>query len=119
MKPGATGLQRIWHACGYSWQGLCAAFRHESAFRQELALFIIAIPLAYIIGETPLEWLFLLGSILLLLIIELLNSAIEACIDRIGHERHELSGRAKDLGSAAVFLGVLLMIFTWLVIGFF
>ena len=116
MKPGASGLRRIIDATGYSWLGLKAAFKHESAFRQELLLCLILMPLAVWFAETGIELALLLGSLLLILIVELLNSAIEVVVDRFGGELHELSGRAKDIGSAAVFLSLVNAAITWGVI---
>ncbi len=112
-KPGNTGIKRIIRAGGYSWSGLCAAFRHEAAFRQELALCLLLIPLGLWLGETGVERALLVGSLLLVLMVELLNSAVEAVVDRIGAEPHELSGRAKDLGSAAVFVALLNVVVIW------
>ena len=113
MKPGNTGLTRIIKAAGYSWAGLVAAFRHEAAFRQELALCLVLIPTGVWLGESGLERALLIGSLLLVLIVELLNSAVEAAIDRFGGEAHELSGRAKDIGSAAVFLSLANVLIIW------
>ncbi len=115
-KPGATGLTRIVNATGYSFKGLAAALRHELAFRQELALCVVLIPAAIWLGRDAVEWSLLVGSLLLVLIVELLNSAVEAVVDRIGNERHELAGRAKDLGSAAVFVSLLNVVVIWGVI---
>ncbi len=112
-KPGATGLTRIVNATGYSLKGLAAALRHESAFRQELALCVVLIPAAIWLGHDAVEWSLLIGSLLLVLIVELLNSAVEAVVDRIGNERHELAGRAKDLGSAAVFVSLVNVVVIW------
>ena len=112
-KPGATGLTRIVNATGYSLKGLAAALRHESAFRQELALCVVLIPAAIWLGRDAVEWSLLVGSLLLVLIVELLNSAVEAVVDRIGNERHELAGRAKDLGSAAVFVSLVNVVVIW------
>ena len=112
-KPGATGLTRIVNATGYSLKGLAAALRHESAFRQELALCVVLIPAAIWLGHDAVEWSLLVGSLLLVLIVELLNSAVEAVVDRIGNERHELAGRAKDLGSAAVFVSLVNVVVIW------
>ena len=112
-KPGATGLTRILNATGYSLKGLQAALRHESAFRQELALCVVLIPAAIWLGRDAVEWSLLVGSLLLVLIVELLNSAVEAVVDRIGNERHELAGRAKDLGSAAVFVSLVNVVVIW------
>ena len=112
-KPGATGLTRILNATGYSLKGLQAALRHESAFRQELALCVVLIPAAIWLGHDAVEWSLLVGSLLLVLIVELLNSAVEAVVDRFGDERHELSGRAKDMGSAAVFVSLVNVVVIW------
>jgi diacylglycerol kinase (ATP) len=108
------GLARIARATGYSFKGLRAAFANEEAFRQELLIVVILSPLALWLGRTAVERALLIGSLLLLLIVELLNSAVEAAIDRIGLERHELSGRAKDMGSAAVFVALVLTGVVWL-----
>ncbi|AMD01411.1 diacylglycerol kinase [Halomonas chromatireducens] len=113
MKRGHTGWRHLIDSTGYSLKGLELAFRHEAAFRQELALCVILLPLAWGIGEGPVEWILLLGSCLLVLIVELLNSAIESVVDRIGTEHHELSGRAKDISSAAVMLSLLLAGLAW------
>ena len=112
-KPGNTGLTRIIKAAGYSMAGLTAAFKHEAAFRQELALCLLMIPLAIWLGSNGIERALLIGSLLLVLLIELINSAIEAVVDRLGNERHELSGRAKDIGSAAVLIALLNVIIVW------
>lgn len=108
------GLARIARATGYSFRGLKAAFANEEAFRQEVLIVLILSPLALWLGRTAVERALLIGSLLLLLIVELLNSAVEAAIDRIGLERHELSGRAKDIGSAAVFVALVLTGAVWL-----
>jgi diacylglycerol kinase (ATP) len=113
MKPGRTGLTRVLHATRYSWQGLSAAFKHEAAFRQELALAIILIPAAIWLTSDAVELGLLIGSLLLVLVVELINSAIEAIVDRFGDEIHELSGRAKDIGSAAVFISLLNVALIW------
>jgi len=113
VKPGNTGITRIIKAAGYSWAGLLAAFRHEAAFRQELALCLLLIPVALWQGQSGLERAVLIGSLLLVLIVELLNSAVEAAIDRFGGEAHELSGRAKDIGSAAVFVALANGLIIW------
>ncbi len=112
-KPGATGLIRIIHAWGYSMKGLRAAFIHESAFRQETLLAVLLLPLAFWLGGNTIEYILLAGSVLLVLVVELLNSAIEAVVDRIGDEHHELSGRAKDIGSAAVLISLCLTGLVW------
>lgn len=118
MKPGHTGFKHLIHSTGYSIKGLKAAFQHEAAFRQELALCLILIPTALWLGQTAVERLLLIGCCLLVLIIELINSAIEAVVDRIGPEFHELSGRAKDIGSAAVFIALALASMTWLTLAY-
>jgi len=115
-KPGKTGLTRIIDAFGYSMKGMRAALYHESAFRQEAALFVILLPAAIWLGSDWLHYILLIGSLLLVLIVELLNSAIEAVVDRIGDEHHELAGRAKDMGSAAVFISLANVVFVWAVI---
>ena len=113
MKPGKTGIRRLLDATGYSMSGLAAAFRNEAAFRQELLLTAVLAPLSFFLAEGLVQWLLLILPLFLLLIVELLNSAIEAAIDRIGDEPNELSGRAKDMGSAAVFICLLLIAVTW------
>ena len=118
MKPGKTGAARIIAAAAYSWQGLRAAYQHEAAFRQELLLAIVLIPLAFIIAENGLETAVLIGSFFIVLIAEIINSAIEAVVDRFGQELHELSGRAKDMGSAAVFLALCNVAITWTLVFF-
>lgn len=112
-KPGKTGLTRVINAAGYSWQGLRAAYRHEAAFRQELWLALWLAPLALWLGEDGVDYALLIGSLLLVLIVELLNSALEAVVDRIGEEHHELAGRAKDIGSAAVFVALVNVALVW------
>ncbi|ROV61387.1 diacylglycerol kinase [Vibrio ponticus] len=113
MKPGKTGVTRIVHATGYSIKGLGAAWKHEAAFRQELALFAILSIVAYCLPVGVVERVLMIGSVAIVVIVELLNSAIEAVVDRVGAEWHELSGRAKDIGSAAVLVALLLALFTW------
>jgi diacylglycerol kinase (ATP) len=105
---GRTGLDRVIHAAGYSWSGLRTAFRNESAFRQETVLALLLIPAAFWLGRSWVETTLLAGSVILVMIVELLNSAIEAAIDRISFELHDLSKLAKDFGSAAVMLALLL-----------
>lgn len=112
-KPGNTGLRRIFNAAIYSMQGFAHAWRNEAAFRQELALTLVLTPIALWLGRSPLERTLLIGVCLVMLIVELLNSAIEAAIDRHGDERHTLSGAAKDLGSAAVFVSLVLVAVVW------
>jgi diacylglycerol kinase (ATP) len=113
MKPGKTGIRRIIDATGYSLQGLRACWRNEAAFRQEVLLFLVLFPLSFVVATNIEQWLLLVVPLFLLLIVELLNSAIEAIVDRIGPEHHELSGRAKDIGSAAVFISLLLTAACW------
>ncbi|MFO7748367.1 MAG: diacylglycerol kinase [Orrella sp.] len=108
------GLSRLSAALGYSWKGLKAAMRYEAAFRQELAVAAILMPCAFFLGRTAAEVLVLCGSILLVLIVELLNSAVEAVADAVSLDDNPLLGRAKDLGSAAVFLAVGFAIAIWL-----
>lgn len=115
-KPGNTGIKRIIKATGYSIQGLKAAFKHEAAVRQEFALLVVAIVLATWLDVSMLERITLLAVVVLVLIVELMNSAVEAAVDRIGVEHHELSGRAKDIGSAAVLVALIFAGFTWLYI---
>lgn len=110
---GKTGFRHLIAAAGYSAKGFRAAFVHEAAFRQELLLLAVLVPLACWLDVEPLSRLLLIGVWLLVLIVELLNSAVEAVVDRIGSEHHELSGQAKDLGSAAVVLSMLLAAATW------
>lgn len=112
-KPGKTGIARIIAATGYSRQGLAAAWRHESAFRQECTLALILLPLAWWLGTTLAERLILIAVLAIVIITELLNSGIEAVVDRIGEEHHALAGRAKDMGSAAVFISLLLVLVVW------
>lgn len=118
MKPGHTGIKRLIKATGFSIQGLKAAFKHESAIRQELFMILILGPVALLSNTTAVEKSLLLMTIFLILIIELINSAIEAVVDRIGPEMHELSGRAKDIGSAAVLIALILAILVWGIIFF-
>ena len=105
-KTGVTGIRRIINAFGYSMKGLRAAFKHESAFRQETALLIILLPSAFLLGQNIVDYSILIGSLMLVIIVELLNSAVEAVVDRVGDEHHKLAGRAKDIGSAAVFVAL-------------
>lgn len=112
-KPGYTGLTRIIKATGYSWQGLRAAWQNESAFRQEVTLCLIMLPLAFVVGQTMMETALLIALLGVVLITELLNSAVEAVVDRVGDEHHDLAGRAKDMGSAAVFISLVLTAIVW------
>ena len=113
MKRSRTGLIRIWDAAGFSLKGIKAAWRNEAAFRQELLLVLILLPCAWWVGTTLAQQALLIFSLLLILIVELLNSAIETVVDRIGTDHHELSGRAKDLGSAAVLLSLIAAGVVW------
>jgi diacylglycerol kinase (ATP) len=110
---GKTGVVRLWHAFLNSCAGLSAAFRNESAFRQEVLLAALLIPVAFALDVTRLERAALVATVLLLLIVELLNAGIETAIDRISFELHPLSKRAKDMGSAAVLLALALLALVW------
>ncbi|MDE1463810.1 diacylglycerol kinase [Spartinivicinus poritis] len=111
-KP--TGINRLIKATLYSWQGLKAAYQNEQAFKQESWLLLVLTPIAIWLGDNALEVALLIGSILLVMIVELLNSAIEAVVDRVSDERHPLSGRAKDMGSAAVMVALMCAGLVWL-----
>lgn len=113
-KPGKIGLQRMLHASRYSYQGLRAQWRYEAAFRQEVWLFVVMVPLALWFGDTALEQAMMIFSVGMVLVVETINSSIEAVVDRISDETHELSGRAKDLGSAAVMLSLAMTVVVWL-----
>jgi diacylglycerol kinase (ATP) len=113
-KP--RGLTRILRAAGASWKGLAGAYREEAAFRQELGLSVLVIPLGLWLGTTGVERAVLVAPMLLVLIVELLNSAVEATVDRIGPERHVLAGLAKDIGSAAVLMSFVLLGVVWLLV---
>lgn len=113
MKSPHIGMKRVWHAAGYSWKGFQSTWKHEAAFRQELILFVFLTPLAFWLGDNSMEVVFLIATLLFVLIVELLNSAIESVVDRAGHEYHELSGRAKDQASAAVLLSFLVATLIW------
>lgn len=115
-KANGNGLQRLRNACGWSLKGLHAAFTHEAAFRQEVVALALLAPVGLWLGKTGSEQALLLGSLLLVLIVELLNSAVEAVVDRIGPEHHELAGRAKDCGSAAVLLAIATALLTWFLV---
>ncbi|MCG6862360.1 MAG: diacylglycerol kinase [Chromatiaceae bacterium] len=112
-NQNASGWRRIVKAFGFSMQGFKACYELEEAFRQEVWILIPLVPLALWLGDTPVERAMLTGSLLIVPIVELLNSAIEANVDRIGLERHELSGRAKDIASAAVFLSIAFAMAVW------
>lgn len=112
-QKSRKGLRRVWHAAGYSLAGLRAGWA-ETAFRQETIAAVLLLPLAFILGTTWTEVALLAGSVLAVMVVELLNTAIEATVDRIGLERHDLAKRAKDLGSAAVLLSLLFWAGVWL-----
>lgn len=114
--PGIADLHRIVRAAGYSLAGLKAAVKNEAAFRQELALFVILAPLGFWLGDNGVEQALLIGSLVLVLIVELLNSAIETVVNRIGREHDVLSGQAKDIGSAAVLLALILAVMVWVLV---
>lgn len=113
MKPGATGLKRVWNAFFYSMDGLTAAWRYESAVRQELTVLAIGTPLAAWMPIPLALKLALIGSIVMVLMVELLNSAIEAVVDLVSPEQHPLAKRAKDMGSAAVMLAIIIALAIW------
>ncbi len=110
---GKTGLQRLLNALGYSLQGLASAFRHEEAFRQESLLALILVPMALIVPASGTEKALMIASVLLVLVVELLNSAVEAAVDRISLDNHRLAKRAKDIGSAAVLLSLINVAVVW------
>jgi diacylglycerol kinase (ATP) len=110
---GKTGLRRLMNAFGYSLAGFKAAFKHEDAFRQEVFLAVVLIPLALYLEHDALHRVLMIGSILLVMIVELMNSAVEAVVDRVSLERHELAKRAKDIGSAAVFVALTNLAVVW------
>lgn len=110
---GKQGLVRLLNALGYSRDGLAAAWKNEAAFREEVLLAIVAIPLAVFLGETGVDRALMIGSILLILIVEILNSALEAVVDKASPEKHELAKRAKDMGSAAVLLSLISAATVW------
>lgn len=113
---GKKGLRRLINAAGYSMKGLSAAYKNEAAFREETLLACVLIPIALFLPVTAVETVLLIGSVLLLMLVEILNSAVEAVVDRIGPELHPLSGRAKDMGSAAVFIAMIILGVTWIFI---
>lgn len=110
---GKTGLRRLWNAFGYSLAGFRAAYKHEDAFRQEVLLAAILIPLAFWLPVTYLGKALMIGSVLLVIIVELLNSAVEATVDRISLENHDLAKRAKDIGSSAVLVSLINVLVVW------
>jgi diacylglycerol kinase (ATP) len=116
MAKGATGLRRLLNATRYSLEGLGTAARHEAAFRQELALVAVLVPLGWWLGGNGVERALLIGSALMVLVVELLNSAVEAAVDRISLEEHPFAKRAKDLASAAVMLSLAQTAVVWLLV---
>jgi diacylglycerol kinase (ATP) len=112
-KQSNTGLVHLLNATRFTWQGLKAAFQHESAFRQELACAVILVPAAFVVGADLLETALLILVLLFVLVTELLNSGLEAIVDKTTPERNELAGKAKDLGSAAVFMALMAVVVTW------
>ncbi len=113
---GKTGVRRLINAFGYSMEGIRAAYRHEDAFRQEVRLAIVLIPLAILLGHNAIERALMIASIFLVVIVELVNSSIEATVDRISLDHHLLAKRAKDIGSAAVLLSLLNLFVIWVLI---
>jgi len=113
---GKTGIKRLANAFTYSVAGTLAAFKHEDAFRQEVILSVVLIPLAIYLGQTAIDQALMIASILLIIIVELLNSSVEATVDRISVKRHKLSKRAKDIGSAAVFFSLVNAAVIWFLI---
>lgn len=115
-NQNAKGFKRLINACYFSAAGLRATWEHEEAFRQEVIILLIGTPLALWLGDNAIEKILLIGSLVLVLLVELLNSAVEAVVDRVGFEHHELSGRAKDIGSAAVMMSLAWAAITWMLI---
>lgn len=115
-KSGVTDLTRIINAAGYSWKGIKTSYMSEAAFRQEVWLCIVLIPAALYFAPSLAGMLMLIASLLLVLVVELLNSAIEAVVDRIGDEHHALSGAAKDMGSAAVLFAIVIAVLVWMAV---
>ena len=113
---GKTGLRRIWNALFYSIDGLKAAYRHEDAFRQEVWLALVLIPLALFLPVSGIGKALMIASVLMVLIVELLNSAVEATVDRVSLEHHRLAKRAKDIGSAAVLFSLINVVVVWLLV---
>lgn len=112
-KPGYAGVVRIVKAAHYSMLGFRSAWRYESAFRQECTLAVVLVPCAFLLAETFTQAALLIAVTGLVLVTELLNSAVEAVVDRVGEEHHQLAGRAKDMGSAAVFASLVIVLLTW------
>lgn len=117
-KPNGNGVKRIFNAFTCSVKGFKAVYRHEAAFRQELLLCAILLPISFIIATSITHWLILVSTLLFVLFAEVINSAIEALADRISLDHHKLLGRAKDLGSAAVFIAFTIMFISWLALGY-
>ena len=113
LPPEKKGMARLIAATGFSLAGLKAAWQHEEAFRLEVAIFCILAPVGLWLGQSRVEQVLLVGSLFIVLLMELINSALEATVDRGGNEFHILAGRAKDIGSAVVFVALLLVVFTW------
>ena len=113
---GKTGLRRLWNALSYSMAGIKAAYQHEDAFRQECLAACVLIPVALLVPTAPIGKAMLAASVFLVLIVELLNSALEAAVDRISLENHQLAKRAKDIGSAAVFVSLLNLVIVWVLV---
>lgn len=117
-KPGKTGIPRIIDAFGYSMKGFVAVWKYEAAFRQEVGLAVVLIPAAFWLAQTHIELILLIASVFWVLMAELANSSVEAVVDRTGSERHELSGRAKDIGSSLVFMSLMLLAIVWGIVAF-
>lgn len=117
-KPGKTGIARVIDAFGYSMKGFAASWKYEAAFRQEVTLGLLLIPVAFWLAQTHIELILLISSIFWVWMAELANSSVEAVVDRTGTERHELSGRAKDIGSALVFMSLVLLALVWGIVAF-
>lgn len=113
IKEKATGLVRLVNATRYSWEGLKSAWQHEAAFRQELFGLALAVPLSLWLGQNGMEKALLISSVMMVIVTELLNSALEAAVDHGGLDYHPLAKRAKDLGSAAVFISILMVLTVW------
>jgi diacylglycerol kinase (ATP) len=113
VKPGKTGLRRLLDATVYSAQGISACWRHEAAFRQEVSLCVVLLLLSPVVARSVEQWLLLVLPLFMLLIVELLNSAVENLVDRVGQEPHVLAGRAKDMGSAAVLICLVMTGVSW------
>jgi len=116
MKTGEKGISRLISATRYSWAGMCAAWKHEAAFRQEVSVAVIGFPLALYLASDGADFLLLTLPLLLLILAELVNSAIESVVDRFGSEYNALCGRAKDMGSAVVFMAITMASLSWIVV---